>query len=49
VSVQIVDADRLRALVSFEDLIEPVSQAFLDYSANRAQCSIVLPKYASAS
>jgi hypothetical protein len=27
-SVQMVDAARLRALVGFEDLIEPVSRAF---------------------
>jgi ornithine cyclodeaminase/alanine dehydrogenase-like protein (mu-crystallin family) len=41
VSVQIVDAEQLRALVGFEDLIEPVSRAFQDYSAGLAQCAIV--------
>jgi ornithine cyclodeaminase/alanine dehydrogenase-like protein (mu-crystallin family) len=40
-SVQIVDAARLRALVGFEDLIEPVSRAFQDFSAGLAQCEIV--------
>ena len=40
-SVQIVDAARLRALVGFEDLIEPVSRAFQDFSAGLAQCAIV--------
>ena len=41
-SVQIVNADRLRALVGFEDLIEPVSRAFQDFSAGLAQSSIVI-------
>lgn len=40
-SVQIVDAARLRTLVGFEDLIEPVSRAFQDFSAGLAQCAIV--------
>ncbi|MGA7909725.1 MAG: hypothetical protein WCA16_20125, partial [Candidatus Sulfotelmatobacter sp.] len=39
--VQIVDAVRLRALVGFEDLIEPISRAFQDFSAGLAQCAIV--------
>ena len=41
-SVQMVDAARLRALVGFEDLIEPVSRAFQDFSAGLAQCAIVI-------
>jgi len=40
-SVQIVDAARIRALVGFEDLIEPVSRAFQDFSAGLAQCAMV--------
>jgi ornithine cyclodeaminase/alanine dehydrogenase-like protein (mu-crystallin family) len=40
-SVQIVDAAQLRALLGFEDLIEPVSRAFQDFSAGLAQCAIV--------
>jgi hypothetical protein len=40
-SVRIVDAARIRALVGFEDLIEPVSRAFQDFSAGLAQCAIV--------
>lgn len=40
-TVQIVDAARLRALVGFEDLIEPVGRAFRDFSAGLAQCAIV--------
>jgi ornithine cyclodeaminase len=40
-SVQIVDAAQLRALVGFEDLIEPVSRAFQDFSVGLAQCAIV--------
>jgi ornithine cyclodeaminase/alanine dehydrogenase-like protein (mu-crystallin family) len=41
-SVQMVDAARLRALVGFEDLIEPVSRAFQDFSAGLAQAAIVI-------
>jgi ornithine cyclodeaminase/alanine dehydrogenase-like protein (mu-crystallin family) len=41
-SVRMVDADRLRALVGFEDLIEPVSRAFQDFSAGLAQSAIVI-------
>jgi ornithine cyclodeaminase/alanine dehydrogenase-like protein (mu-crystallin family) len=41
-NVQMVDADRLRALVGFEDLIEPVSRAFQDFSAGLAQSAIVI-------
>jgi ornithine cyclodeaminase/alanine dehydrogenase-like protein (mu-crystallin family) len=41
-SVQMADAARLRALVGFEDLIEPVSRAFQDFSAGLAQCAIVI-------
>jgi len=41
-SVQMVDAARLRALVGFEDLIEPVSRAFQDFSAGLAQSAIVI-------
>jgi ornithine cyclodeaminase/alanine dehydrogenase-like protein (mu-crystallin family) len=41
-SVQMVDAARLRALVGFEDLIEPVSRAFQDFSAGLAQSGIVI-------
>jgi ornithine cyclodeaminase/alanine dehydrogenase-like protein (mu-crystallin family) len=41
-SVEMVDAARLRALVGFEDLIEPVSRAFQDFSAGLAQCAIVI-------
>jgi ornithine cyclodeaminase len=37
-----VDAARLRALVRFEDLIEPVSLAFQDFSAGLAQSAIVI-------
>jgi ornithine cyclodeaminase/alanine dehydrogenase-like protein (mu-crystallin family) len=40
-SVQIVDAAQLRALIGFEDLIEPVSRAFQDFSVGLAQCAIV--------
>jgi ornithine cyclodeaminase/alanine dehydrogenase-like protein (mu-crystallin family) len=40
-TVRMVDANRLRALVGFEDLIEPVSRAFQDYSAGLAESSIV--------
>jgi len=40
-SIQIVDAARIRALVGFEDLIEPVSRAFQDFSVGLAQCAIV--------
>src|SRR6266568_7690602 len=40
-SVQIVDAARIRALVDFEDLVEPVSSAFQDFSAGLAQCAMV--------
>jgi ornithine cyclodeaminase len=40
-SVLTVDAARLRALVGFEDLIEPVSHAFQDFSAGLAQSAIV--------
>ncbi len=40
-SVQIVDAAQLRALLGFEDLIEPVSRVFQDFSAGLAQCAIV--------
>lgn len=40
-SVQIIDAAQLRALLGFEDLIEPVSRAFQDFSAGLAQCAIV--------
>ena len=39
-TVQMVDASRLRALVGFEDLIEPVSRAFQDFSAGLAESSI---------
>src|SRR6266581_1186804 len=41
-SVQMVDAARLRALVGFEDLIEPVSRAFQDFSAGLAQSAILI-------
>lgn len=41
-SVQIVNADRLRALVGFEDLLEPVSRAFQDFSAGLAESAIVI-------
>jgi ornithine cyclodeaminase/alanine dehydrogenase-like protein (mu-crystallin family) len=41
-TVQMVDADRLRALVGFEDLIEPVSRAFQDFSAGLAESAIVI-------
>jgi ornithine cyclodeaminase/alanine dehydrogenase-like protein (mu-crystallin family) len=40
-SVQILDAGQLRALIGFEDLIEPVSRAFQDFSAGLAQCAMV--------
>lgn len=40
-SVLSVDAALLRTLVGFEDLIEPVSRAFQDFSAGLAQCSIM--------
>jgi ornithine cyclodeaminase/alanine dehydrogenase-like protein (mu-crystallin family) len=41
-SVQMVDAARLRALVGIEDLIEPVSRAFQDFSAGLAQAATVI-------
>ncbi len=41
-SVQMVNAARLRALVGFEDLIEPVSRAFQDFSAGLAQSAILI-------
>jgi hypothetical protein len=41
-TVQMVDAARLRALVRFEDLIEPVARAFQDFSAGLAQSAIVI-------
>src|SRR5438067_12700760 len=40
-SLPIVDASRIRALVGFEDLIEPVSRAFQDFSAGLAQSAMV--------
>ena len=41
-SLQMVDAARLRALVGFEDLIEPVSRAFQDFSAGLAQSAMLI-------
>jgi ornithine cyclodeaminase/alanine dehydrogenase-like protein (mu-crystallin family) len=41
-TVQMVDAGQLRALVGFEDLIEPVSRALQDFSAGLAESSIVI-------
>ncbi len=39
---RIVGADELRAVVGFEDLIEPVSRAFQESSAKRAQNGLIV-------
>lgn len=41
-SAAIIGADRLRALLSFEDLIEPVSRAFQQSSAGKADNQLIL-------
>lgn len=41
-SIRIIDADELRALVKFEDLIEPVSRAFQESSAKQAENGLIV-------
>lgn len=40
--VRIVSADELRAMVRYEDLIEPISQAFQESSARRAENGLIV-------
>jgi len=41
-SIRIINADELRALVKFEDLIEPVSRAFQESSAKQAENGLIV-------
>lgn len=41
-SVRVINADELRALVKFEDLIEPVSRAFQESSAKQAENGLIV-------
>ncbi len=41
-SLSIIAADRLREIVRFEDLIEPVSRAFQDFSLGLATSELIV-------